>query len=231
MASAFSGDDSSKASRVYVGNLAWSVSDDALADVMSEAGNVVEARVLRYESGRSKGCAVVTFATPDDAARAIQELKDREIDGRLIFVREDREAPGSTGSGGRGGRGPRRGGGRGGGGDDSGPRRGGRGRGGPSPAAAAPRSAPRSGPPSEPAIFVGNLPFATTEDELYTEFDRYNPVSVSLPLGSDGRPRGFAIVKFGTMDNAQAAINEMNGRDIGGRRALVKWDEGPRGGR
>jgi RNA recognition motif-containing protein len=42
--------------------------------------------------GRSKGCGIVEFATPDEAQRAITELNDTELMGRMVFVREDRES-------------------------------------------------------------------------------------------------------------------------------------------
>jgi RNA recognition motif-containing protein len=77
--------------RVYVGNLSWSVQSQDLTTHMAAAGTVLHARVLG-SSGRSKGCGVVEFATEDDAQRAIEMLHDTELDGRKIFVREDREA-------------------------------------------------------------------------------------------------------------------------------------------
>ena len=44
------------------------------------------------EGARSKGCGIVVFKTPDQARTAIRDLHDTELDGRQIFVREDREA-------------------------------------------------------------------------------------------------------------------------------------------
>jgi RNA recognition motif-containing protein len=86
---------------VYVGNLAWSVSWQALKDHMRQAGNVIRADIMEESQGRSKGCAIVTFDSPASAARAIQELNDTELEGRLIFVREDRErGPAATESAG-----------------------------------------------------------------------------------------------------------------------------------
>jgi arginine/serine-rich splicing factor 4/5/6 len=56
-------------------------------------GTVKYADVLR-EGGpgsRSKGCGIVEFETPEQAAAAIQHLNHADLDGRQIFVREDRE--------------------------------------------------------------------------------------------------------------------------------------------
>jgi len=79
-------------SRVYVGNLSWTTSWQDLKDFMSEeVGNVTYVKVLRDRSGRSKGCGIVEFEDAQSAADAIEKLNDIEYDGRVIFVREDRE--------------------------------------------------------------------------------------------------------------------------------------------
>lgn len=68
------------------------------------------------------------------------------------------------------------------------------------------------------SIYVGNLPFSATEDEIRDLFEAYGTVS-SVKLISDretGRPRGFGFVE---MEDAEAAkaIQELNGKDMGGR--------------
>ena len=77
---------------VYVGNLSWDVEWQDLKDHMRIAGAVVHANVLKEPSGRSKGCGIVEYATVQDANNAILRLHDTNLKGRLIFVREDREA-------------------------------------------------------------------------------------------------------------------------------------------
>ena len=79
---------------VYVGNLAFSVTWQDLKDHMRQAGEVTHADVMMEGRGRSKGCGLVTFASPEDALNAIDELHDSELNGRKIFVREDRESSG-----------------------------------------------------------------------------------------------------------------------------------------
>ena len=78
---------------VYVGNISWEVSWQDLKDHFRQAGDVLHADVMMEAgTGRSKGCGIVTFGSARDAAKAINTLRDTEIKGRPIFVREDREA-------------------------------------------------------------------------------------------------------------------------------------------
>lgn len=78
--------------RVYVGNLAWQVTAADLEPLMRSAGKVLNIRVLTESDGRSKGCALVEFANVNAAYKAIATLRDVEVRGRPIFLREDREA-------------------------------------------------------------------------------------------------------------------------------------------
>lgn len=52
--------------------------------------------VLEETSGRSKGCGLVEYSTPEEARRAIATLNDSQLDGRVIFVREDRDTEGGS---------------------------------------------------------------------------------------------------------------------------------------
>lgn len=68
------------------------------------------------------------------------------------------------------------------------------------------------------SIYVGNLPFSATEDEVREQFEQFGTVH-SVKLISDretGRPRGFGFVEMDG-EAAQSAITGMNGKDMGGR--------------
>jgi RNA recognition motif-containing protein len=81
-------------------------------------------------------------------------------------------------------------------------------------------------------IYVGNLPFSATEDEVRTLFAAHGTVeSVSLPVDRDtGRPRGFGFVEMSQAD-ASRAIQNLNGKDMGGRALRVnEAQDKPRGG-
>ncbi len=68
-------------------------------------------------------------------------------------------------------------------------------------------------------LYVGNLDFKITENDLRTAFAACGTV-VEANLVKDrvtGRPRGFAFVTMSSAEEAQAAIGALNGRDLGGR--------------
>lgn len=51
--------------------------------------------LFQQPGGRSKGCAIVEYETPQEAHAAIRDLNDTDLMGRMMFVREDREEVGS----------------------------------------------------------------------------------------------------------------------------------------
>jgi RNA recognition motif-containing protein len=85
-------------------------------------------------------------------------------------------------------------------------------------------------------IYVGNLSFKTTEAELRQAFESFgNVTSVNVITDREtGRPRGFGFVEMPNADEAQKAIEGLNGTNIGGRNLTVneaKPREGGGGGR
>ena len=68
-------------------------------------------------------------------------------------------------------------------------------------------------------IFVGNLSYQTTQDELYAAFANYGGVErVSIVTDREtGQPRGFAFVEMTDRNEAETAINSLNGAELNGR--------------
>ncbi len=68
-------------------------------------------------------------------------------------------------------------------------------------------------------IYIGNVSFDTTEEQLRQAFEGYGEVSnVNIISDRDtGRPRGFAFVEMSAKDNAIAAISGLNGHEMNGR--------------
>src|SRR3984893_3814092 len=118
--------------KLYVGNLAYSVTNEDLEGLFSQAGKVESAVVVSDKfSGQSRGFGFVEMADSNDAARAIEEFNETELKGRNIRVNDARPRGGGGGPrGGGGGYGGPRGGGGGGGGGGRDRRSGGGGGGG-----------------------------------------------------------------------------------------------------
>ena len=72
-------------------------------------------------------------------------------------------------------------------------------------------------------IFVGNLSFNTTENDLQDAFAAHGTVTeANLMMDrSTGRPRGFGFITMGTPEEAQKAIDALNGKDLDGRALKV----------
>jgi RNA recognition motif-containing protein len=84
-------------------------------------------------------------------------------------------------------------------------------------------------------IYVGNLAYATTEDDLRAMFESHGKVDrVSVVTDRmTGRSKGFGFVEMPNNDEGQAAINALNGQDTQGRKLIVneakpKEDRPPR---
>lgn len=79
------------ATKLYVGGLAYSVTDQELNDFFAAEGTVVSAFVIKdKESGRSKGFGFVEMEDDQEAQNAIKSLSGKELSGRAIIVNEAR---------------------------------------------------------------------------------------------------------------------------------------------
>jgi RNA recognition motif-containing protein len=89
--------------KLYVGNLAWGVTNADLEQIFATHGTVQSAQVIMdRDTGRSKGFGFVEMGTDQEAQAAIQALHGKEIEGRALTVNEARPKT-EGGGGGRGG--------------------------------------------------------------------------------------------------------------------------------
>ena len=83
-------------------------------------------------------------------------------------------------------------------------------------------------------LYVGNLPFSTTDEQLRELFEQHGPTqSVNVIVDREtGRSRGFAFVEFETPEAAQAAREALDGKEVEGRPLRVNeaYERGSRGG-
>ncbi|KAF6826635.1 RNA-binding protein [Colletotrichum musicola] len=196
--------------RVYVGNLSYDVKWHHLKDFMRQAGEVLFADVLLLPNGMSKVgvYTIVEYATREQAQSAVATLSNQNLMGRLVYVREDREAEprfiGATAN------------------------RGGFGGGGMNPGGFGPGGGGNYNAGGSRQIYVANLPYTVGWQDLKDLFRQAarNGVVIraDVHLGPDGRPKGSGIVVFESPDDARNAIQQFNGYDWQGRMLEVRED-------
>jgi nucleolin len=204
------------ARKLFVAGLPESITEDALREVFEATGGKVTDVSLPRDraTGRVRGFGFVTFASPEEAASARDSLDGSLQAGRPISVRPFSSEP------------PRREGGM------PGDRRdgsGGVGGGGPTGGGGPPGGAGQE----DRTLYVGNLPYDVTQQEvtsLFTDNSLLAPVRIHLPLGPDGRLRGFGFVTCASADAANQSLGVLRNLDVRGRRLMVNIAH-PRGER
>lgn len=183
-----------KGYEVFVANLPFSINWQALKDIFRESGNIIRADVRLDDRGRSKGFGTVSFENKEDVENAIQKFNGYEIEGRALDVREGKNNASVDAS----------------------------------QSNTTYRSNGRSnseftegvegeGETNE-TIYVDNLPFATSNDDLFELFETVGRVSAAeIKFDGSGRPAGSAVVKFESVESAEAAVQKLNQYDYGGR--------------
>lgn len=197
---------------VYVWNLSYETSWQDLKDHMRKAGNVDQATILNDNQGNSIGCAIVVYQRPQEASRAIRELQNSELNGRNMYLREDRNQGGGGGTGG---------GGRHHSGNDRHGHHGGRGghRGGGKP------SGGSQGGQGGCQLFINNLSYETSWQDLKDHFRQCGDVErAEVMANAEGRSKGFGTVRFLREKDAEAAIQRLNGEELQGRTLEVRYD-------
>src|SRR3954464_8586176 len=92
--------------KLYVGNLAYGVTDSELQQMFEAYGSVQSAQVIMdRDTGRSKGFGFVEMASDQEAQAAIAGLSGKQVDGRSLTVNEAKPREDRGGGGGGGGRG------------------------------------------------------------------------------------------------------------------------------
>jgi RNA recognition motif-containing protein len=91
--------------KLFVGNLSFNITENALQDAFSAHGTVTETNLMMdRETGRPRGFGFVTMSSPQEAQKAMEAMNGKEIDGRALTVnvarpREERSGGGSGGGG------------------------------------------------------------------------------------------------------------------------------------
>jgi RNA recognition motif-containing protein len=83
---------------LFVGNLAFNTTEDALRGLFSPFGEVQQVKIMTdRDTGRSRGFAFVEMAQDEDAAKAVGALNGKEFEGRALTINEARPRPERSG--------------------------------------------------------------------------------------------------------------------------------------
>ena len=94
-------------SKLYVGSLPYSTTEQQLSDLFAQHGSVQSAKVITDRfTGQSRGFGFVEMATDEEAQKAIAALNGTDLGGRTLVVNEARPQEKRSFGGGGGGRGP-----------------------------------------------------------------------------------------------------------------------------
>ena len=192
---------SNEEAKLFVAGLPDSISEDVLKQLFEATGGKVVSVSLPKDrmTGRPRGFGFVTLATPQEAQAARDALDGSMQAGKSISVRPFQAEP------------PRRDG-------PGGPRLGSGGPPGPRPGGAGSAQAP------DRTLYVGNLPYDATVEEVQTLVNTAVPdsvVRVHLPMDADGRKRGFGFVTMASADAAKTAEAALRSADLRARRLVV----------
>jgi len=74
-------------------------------------------------------------------------------------------------------------------------------------------------------LYVGNLPYKVTSDELKSLFSEFGEIvdAVVISERDSGRSKGFGFVEFNTLEEAKKATEAMNQKEIDGRKLVVNY--------
>lgn len=219
--------------KVFVGNLSYATTEEELGALFSQVGEPKVQLITRF--GKSKGFGFVAFASQEQVDQAVQKFHGYDMDGRELNVeqarpmvehppreprqrtpREPREpkdrepkerepklrkerAP-------REPREPR---------DDKEPRE-------KRERKPRPERAERSDELSETMMFVGNLPFQVTSEDLTEMFQKYQVKSCRVVSGKFGRSKGFGFVDFQNHQGQQTALADFADAVVNDRTLVVK---------
>ncbi|CAD0114725.1 unnamed protein product [Aureobasidium uvarum] len=175
---------------LFVGGLSWNVDEDWLSKEFEEFSPVSVRVITHADSGRSKGFSYVEFTDVDAATEALNAKHGTDLDGRTLKCDFSTPRDNSNRSYDKNQVGAR----------------------------ANTFGDKQQGAPST-TLFVGNVSFNTTTDSLTGYFSEFGSInSIRLPTDREtGAPKGFGYVEFGSVDEAKAALEGLNGADVDGR--------------
>ena len=194
---------------LFVGNLSWTITSEALFARLGGIGSVVACEVKRNGRGQSKGFALATFQSEEAAQRAIAEFHGAVLEGRRLVVRPDQ----SEGDRQRAALGL------------------------PRPSAVAPSARIFVGNVWFSVVGAhrswATYPSRRRNAQVFRDASRvFEDAGVgarraALAVDASGQSRGYGLVRFKNAEAAEKALAALEGLEIGGRPARCKVDERP----
>ena len=222
---------------LYVGNLPWTITEDAFKALFTPFGAIASVSLAVSATGRSKGFGMVKFVKVESAKKAETEMDKKVVDERPLRVRFDvgarlpsenttTSAPKTS--------------------EEklqvAGRRRSNRKSGDKKEAPAktekaekrtsevkterAPRKPRASDSKPGFAVFVGNLSWETTSQQLNDAFAKFGALTFcEVATAESGRAKGFGNVKYANKANGEEAVAKLDGTELNGRNISVRWDK------
>jgi len=185
--------------KIFVGNLSFDITDEQIKDVFKDCGEVVNIEWFSSKDGQFRGCGLLEFDSAEAANKAT-ELNDQDVLGRAMKVNlnkpKDRDDRGDRGRGRRGDRGGR--------GSDRA------------------SSGPSEKPPGCTTVFLGNLSWSVTDDNVHEKFADCGPISSIRWIERDGKFSGYGFVEFSESSATDKAV-ALSGTDLLGRPMKVDF--------
>lgn len=198
---------------VYVGNLPYSTSNEEFKDIFKDTGDVKSAEVKMDRRGKSKGYGIVIYGNVEDSKRTIEAFDGQTVEGRRIQVRAGRSP--QTGSEAAAAQSEQ-----------------GQGFNQPPSQSQLPRE-PKNTPfvagvlgngPASDTLFVSNLPWETTQSDLFDLFGSIAAVKkAEIQFDNTNRPSGNAVVQFSDEDGAASALSQLDRYEYGNRELHVSY--------
>ncbi|KAI9492273.1 hypothetical protein BDB00DRAFT_765678, partial [Zychaea mexicana] len=211
--------------KVFVGNLPFKTSQEALTKFFESAGKVTEATIIMH-GRRSLGYGFVAFETAAEAEKARKELNKKELEGREVNVEvakpkahvEKKQEQTTTSEANKvaatadaKGEEAKQ--------DESQKKKSRRVR---RRKAAAEKAERPPAEPSKTTVFVANIPYATTDEALLAVFKEYKVKSAQVARMKNGRSKGYGFVDLESEDEQKRVLDTVKDVELEGRAIYLK---------
>ncbi|KAI8371073.1 hypothetical protein BD560DRAFT_396002 [Blakeslea trispora] len=201
--------------KIFVGNLSFKTTKASLTSFASTLGNVVRVKMIKHH-GRSLGYGFISFESEKEAEKAVKELDKKILDGRELNVQLAMPEPSpelslgmhqiqastlDTKESSKKAKNPKK---------------------KKNKNVQKPEEKKASRTPSKTMLFIANLPYATTDQDLIKIFGNYQLVSAHVARMNNGRSKGYGFVELENEEAQQKAVESVKDLTLEGRSIYIK---------